>query len=65
MGFQEVYTTHVYRTVLWKISGHYNMYRDKMLIFEHEGDELGIKPMNCPAHILIYKSRMRSYRDLP
>ncbi|MDT7906193.1 MAG: threonine--tRNA ligase [Sulfolobales archaeon] len=65
MGFQEVYTTHVYRTVLWKISGHYNMYRDKMLMFEHEGDELGIKPMNCPAHILIYKSRMRSYRDLP
>ena len=65
MGFQEVYTTHVYRTVLWKISGHYNMYRDKMLIFNHEDDELGIKPMNCPAHILIYKSRPRSYKDLP
>ncbi len=65
MGFQEVYTTHVYRTVLWKISGHYNMYRDKMLIFRHEDEEMGIKPMNCPAHILIYKSRPRSYRDLP
>ncbi len=65
MGYQEVYTSHVYRTVLWKISGHYDMYKDKMLIFTHEDDELGIKPMNCPAHILIYKSKERSYKDLP
>ena len=65
MGYQEVYTTHVYRTILWKISGHYEMYKDKMLIFEHDDDELGIKPMNCPAHILIYKSKSRSYKDLP
>lgn len=65
MGYQEVYTSHVYRTILWKISGHYNMYRDKMLIFNHEDEELGIKPMNCPAHILIYKSKPRSYKDLP
>ncbi len=65
MGYQEVYTSHVFRTVLWKISGHYEAYRDKMLIFQKDDDELGIKPMNCPAHILIYKSRVRSYRDLP
>ncbi|ABP95740.1 MULTISPECIES: threonine--tRNA ligase [Metallosphaera] len=65
MGYQEVYTSHVFRTVLWKISGHYDTYRDKMLIFQKDDDELGIKPMNCPAHILIYKSRVRSYRDLP
>ncbi|BDC17147.1 threonine--tRNA ligase [Acidianus sp. HS-5] len=65
MGYQEVYTTHVYRTILWKISGHYDMYKDKMLIFNHDDEELGIKPMNCPAHILIYKSRTRSYKDLP
>ncbi|MEM4096953.1 MAG: threonine--tRNA ligase, partial [Metallosphaera sp.] len=65
MGYQEVYTSHVFRTVLWKISGHYDTYRDKMLIFNKDDDELGIKPMNCPAHILIYKSRVRSYRDLP
>ncbi|MUM63811.1 threonine--tRNA ligase [Acidianus infernus] len=65
MGYQEVYTTHVYRTILWKISGHYEMYKDKMLIFTHDDEELGIKPMNCPAHILIYKSRTRSYKDLP
>ncbi|EHP68273.1 threonyl-tRNA synthetase [Metallosphaera yellowstonensis MK1] len=65
MGYNEVYTSHVFRTVLWKISGHYEMYRDKMLIFQKDDDELGIKPMNCPAHILIYKSRVRSYKDLP
>ncbi|AWR97858.1 threonine--tRNA ligase [Acidianus sulfidivorans JP7] len=65
MGYNEVYTTHVYRTILWKISGHYDMYKDKMLIFTHEDEELGIKPMNCPAHILIYKSKTRSYKDLP
>ncbi|EZQ06755.1 threonine--tRNA ligase [Candidatus Acidianus copahuensis] len=65
MGYQEVYTSHVYRSMLWKISGHYFMYKDKMLIFNQEDDELGIKPMNCPAHIMIFKSRSRSYRDLP
>jgi threonyl-tRNA synthetase len=65
MGYSEVYTTHVYRSELWKISGHYELYKDKMLIFNHDEDELGLKPMNCPAHILIYKSRSRSYRELP
>jgi threonyl-tRNA synthetase len=65
LGYQEVYTSHVMRSVLWKISGHYTLYRDKMLIFKHEDEELGVKPMNCPAHILIYKSRIRSYKDLP
>ncbi len=65
MGYNEVYTTHVYRSELWKISGHYDLYKDKMLIFNHEDDELGIKPMNCPAHILIYKSKSRSYKELP
>lgn len=65
MGYKEVYTSHVYRAILWKISGHYNHYRDKMLLFKMEDEELGIKPMNCPAHILIYKSKTRSYRDLP
>ncbi len=65
MGYNEVYTTHVYRSELWKISGHYELYKDKMLVFNHDDDELGIKPMNCPAHILIYKSRSRSYKELP
>lgn len=65
LGYSEVYTPHVYRSVLWKISGHYDLYRDKMVLADVEGEEYGVKPMNCPGHILIYKSRTRSYRDLP
>jgi len=65
LGYKEVYTPHVYRSLLWKISGHYYLYRDKMVLARVEGEEYGIKPMNCPGHILIYRSRPRSYRDLP
>ncbi|ACP54300.1 threonine--tRNA ligase [Saccharolobus islandicus] len=65
MGYQEVYTSHVFKTDIWKISGHYTLYRDKLIVFNMEGDEYGVKPMNCPAHILIYKSKPRTYRDLP
>ncbi|MEO3993532.1 MAG: threonine--tRNA ligase [Desulfurococcaceae archaeon TW002] len=65
LGYSEVYTPHVYRSMLWKISGHYNLYRDKMVLADVDNEEYGIKPMNCPGHILIYKSRTRSYRDLP
>ncbi|MGC8975601.1 MAG: threonine--tRNA ligase [Thermoprotei archaeon] len=65
LGYSEVYTPHVYRSVLWKISGHYELYRDKMVLAEVDGEEYGVKPMNCPGHILIYKSKTRSYRDLP
>ncbi|MCD6323526.1 MAG: threonine--tRNA ligase [Desulfurococcales archaeon] len=65
LGYEEVYTPHVFRSTLWKISGHYRLYRDKMVLAKIEGEEYGIKPMNCPGHILIYKSKSRSYRDLP
>lgn len=65
LGYREVYTPHVYRAFLWKISGHYDLYKDKMVLAEIGGEEYGIKPMNCPGHILIYKSKPRSYRDLP
>ncbi len=65
LGYSEVYTPHVFRSTLWKISGHYTLYRDKMVLANIEGEEYGIKPMNCPGHILIYKSKTRSYRDLP
>ncbi|MEB3757582.1 MAG: threonine--tRNA ligase [Desulfurococcales archaeon] len=65
LGYKEVYTPHVYRSMLWRISGHLSHYRDKMILAEIEGDEYGVKPMNCPGHILIYKSMPRSYRDLP
>ncbi len=65
LGYEEVFTPHIFRSTLWKISGHYNLYRDKMVLTKVEGEEYGIKPMNCPGHILIYKSKKRSYRDLP
>jgi threonyl-tRNA synthetase len=53
------------RTDLWKTSGHYDNYRENMYFTEVDEQSYGIKPMNCLAHMLIYKSRMRSYRDLP
>ena len=65
LGYQEVFTPHIYRAAIWKTSGHYDMYRDKMVLFTVEGQEYGLKPMNCPGHILIYKSKTRSYKDLP
>jgi threonyl-tRNA synthetase len=65
LNYMEVYTPHVYRAELWKISGHYEHYRDKMLLFPVKDEEYGVKPMNCPGHILIYKTSLKSYRDLP
>ena len=65
LGYEEVYTPHVLRSTIWKVSGHYYLYRDKMVLARVEGEEYGIKPMNCPGHILVYKSETRSYRDLP
>ncbi|MCE4613946.1 MAG: threonine--tRNA ligase [Desulfurococcales archaeon] len=65
LGYKEVYTPHVFRSLLWRISGHLSHYKDKMILANIEGDEYGVKPMNCPGHILIYKSLPRSYRDLP
>ena len=58
-------TPHVARNTLWKTSGHYDYYRENMYVFNIEDEEFVIKPMNCPGHIQIYKSKMRSYRDLP
>ncbi len=65
LGYKELYTPHVFRSTLWKISGHYHLYKEKMVLAKIEGEEYGIKPMNCPGHILVYKSMNRSYRDLP
>ena len=64
-GYELVATPHIFRTDLWKRSGHLDYYRDYMFLFEAEGQPFGIKPMNCPGHILIYNARQRSYRDLP
>ena len=64
-GYQIVIGPHLLRLELWKQSGHLENYRDKMYFTKVEDAEYGIKPMNCLAHMLIYKSQIRSYRDLP
>ncbi|MBP1712896.1 MAG: threonyl-tRNA synthetase / Ser-tRNA(Thr) hydrolase [Deltaproteobacteria bacterium] len=64
-GYQIVIGPQILKLDLWKRSGHYDNYRDKMYFTEVEGQEYGLKPMNCLAHMLIYKSKIRSYRDLP
>ena len=66
-GYHEVRTPLIYDKSLWETSGHWEHFRDDMFTFPNElGDpESGLKPMNCPAHMLIFKSKRRSYRDLP
>jgi threonyl-tRNA synthetase len=65
-GYQEVRTPILYDTSLWKRSGHWDNYRDKMFLTEQvEGRQFGLKPMNCPGHVEIYNQRRHSYRDLP
>src|SRR3954465_14997897 len=64
-GYTEVRTPILYDVELWKQSGHWDVYRDHMYFTDVEGRAMGLKPMNCPAHVQIYKSDRRSYRDLP
>ncbi|MFN2617898.1 MAG: threonine--tRNA ligase [Thermoleophilaceae bacterium] len=64
-GYEEVRTPILSDVQLWKDSGHWDKFRDNMYFAEVEGREMGLKPMNCPAHIQIYGSERRSYRDLP
>jgi threonyl-tRNA synthetase len=65
-GYQLVYSPHVARLDLWKTSGHVDYYKENMFApMKVEGSEYQLKPMNCPFHIMIYKSHLRSYRDLP
>ncbi len=65
-GYELVYSPHVARLDLWKTSGHVDYYRENMFTsMKVEGSEYQLKPMNCPFHIMIYKSHLRSYRDLP
>jgi threonyl-tRNA synthetase len=65
-GYDLVYTPHIMRRELWKTSGHTNYYSENMFgAIEVEKADYQLKPMNCPGHILIYKSKLRSYRDLP
>ncbi len=66
-GYQEVRTPLIYDSSLWETSGHWEHFKDDMFLIENEeGDPTSaLKPMNCPAHMLIYKSIRHSYRDLP
>jgi threonyl-tRNA synthetase len=64
-GYDIVYGPSILRGKLWETSGHMDNYKENMYFTELDGQVYGIKPMNCLSHILIYKSRVRSYRDLP
>ena len=64
-GYQLVNTPHIAPIDLWKTSGHYSYYKDNMYFLDVDKGEYALKPMNCPGHIIIYKHRKRSYRELP
>lgn len=64
-GYQEARTPNIVKVDMWKRSGHYEYYKDKMYIAVMDEEEYGVKPMNCPGSTVIYSSKLRSYRDLP
>lgn len=64
-GYEFVITPHIARINLWNTSGHTGYYKENMYFMEIDKQDYVLKPMNCPGHILIYKSKLRSYRDLP
>lgn len=64
-GYSEVRLPQLFDSELWKISGHWDLYKDDMFTLESEGRTFGIKPMNCPGHMLYFKQGLYSYRDLP
>jgi threonyl-tRNA synthetase len=65
-GYDIVYSPHIAKINLWKTSGHWNFYRESMYApIDVEGQEYILKPMNCPFAVLMYKTHLRSYRDLP
>jgi len=64
-GYQEISTPIVVSKKLWEQSGHWDLYRDNMFLIESEGQTFSLKPMNCPESTYVYRSKLRSYRDLP
>jgi threonyl-tRNA synthetase len=64
-GYTEVKAPIVFNKDLWVMSGHWQHYRENMFLVESEGEQMGLKAMNCPGHYLMYASEVRSYRDLP
>ena len=64
-GYQEIKTPLLYDAELWKISGHWDKYRENMFVTESEDKPMGLKPMNCPGHCAFYAMGKHSYRELP
>ncbi|MGZ0747186.1 threonine--tRNA ligase [Haloparvum sp. AD34] len=64
-GYEQVETPHLFRTELWKQSGHYDNYQDDMFLLDVNDEEYGLKPMNCPGHATIFDQKSWSYRELP
>ncbi len=64
-GFQEVITPQIFSSDLWKTSGHYDNFRENMYFLDVDDREFAVKPMNCPGHAMMFRSRLHSYRDLP
>ena len=64
-GYTEVKAPIIFNKALWERSGHWAHYRQNMFLVESEGEQMGLKAMNCPGHFLMYASQVRSYRDLP
>jgi len=64
-GYVEVKTPLIFNKALWETSGHWQHYRQNMFIVEAEGEQMGVKAMNCPGHMLVFANEGRSYRDLP
>jgi threonyl-tRNA synthetase len=64
-GYVEVKTPLVYNKALWETSGHWDHYRQNMFLIDSEGEQMGMKAMNCPGHYLVFQSDVRSYRELP
>ncbi|MCL5408060.1 MAG: threonine--tRNA ligase, partial [Candidatus Thermoplasmatota archaeon] len=64
-GWEEIWTPHAFKTTLWQKSGHMAHYQENMFLMEIEKEQYGMKPMNCPGHILLFQRKSWSYRDLP
>jgi threonyl-tRNA synthetase len=64
-GYVEVKTPLVFNKALWETSGHWQHYRENMFLVESGDEQMGVKAMNCPGHMLVFASEVRSYRDLP
>ena len=65
MEYQEISTPQILDNRLWKISGHWNLYKEHMFLTEYENRDFAVKPMNCPGAMLVYKNKTRSYKELP